>query len=93
MLFKFSSATLLIVMAAVMMVTRTSAYELWYRRCGGNKIIKTYIEGDACLALDDIDRHFCEHVPHGSTGCKRYKDEHCEYKGIKRHGYIYCTEP
>ncbi|KAG0289158.1 hypothetical protein BGZ97_006560 [Linnemannia gamsii] len=93
MLFKFNSAALLVAMAAVMMVTRTSAYELWYKRCGSDKIIRTYIEGDTCVALDDIDRRFCEHVIHGSTGCKRYKDEDCEEKGIKRHGYIYCTEP
>jgi hypothetical protein len=92
MLFKFNSAALLVALAAVMMVARTSAYELWYKRCGKNEIIRTYIEGDACVALDDIDPDFCEHVIHGSTGCKRYTDKNCEEKGVELHGSIYCTE-
>ncbi|KAG0277522.1 hypothetical protein BGZ97_009876, partial [Linnemannia gamsii] len=78
MLFKFNPAALLVAMASIMMVTRTSAFELLYRRCGGTEVFKTNIDGNTCIFVDDIDSKFCEPMPRGSTTCKRYLDEECQ---------------
>ncbi|KAF9356033.1 hypothetical protein BGX34_010144 [Mortierella sp. NVP85] len=96
---KITYSTAFIVLSVIAMTSTTSAFELWYRRCGKNgkptgPIRKELIPGYTCVSLDQVDPKLCKVITHdGRTGCKQYKDSDCTQKGIVRHGYINCAEP